>query len=601
MAPLLTFSTVSKRFGATQVFDDLSFSIEEDERLGILGPNGAGKSTLLKLMLASDEQDSGEIIRRKDLRVSYVAQEATFSEEATAEQLAEESAQAAAISVAEHGAIVSTAFGRFGIDYGASKVSELSGGQRKRLQLALAYCEVPDLLLLDEPTNHLDIESILLLERVLNEGDIPWVAVSHDRWFLENAPSRVAEVSREYESGILIADGRYRHFLERKGAYRASAEKSLASFENKVRQEKAWLRQGAKARSTKSKHRTERSYEMMDELSMVRARSKRSQVDLEFQFSERKTKRLVELSNIHAGYDETKVLSGVNFKLLAGQALGVLGRNGTGKTTLMRLLCGEIKPQMGTVKLATDLSVSYFKQIDAGFEASIPLKDVLAPESDSVVFQGQTLHVSSWAKRFTFSFDQLNQPFGTLSGGEKARARVARLMLESPDLLILDEPTNDLDIETLEMLEESLISFRGAIVLVSHDRFLLNRVCTGFLGLDGEGGAKMYAEYAQWEREEFSPPPTKTKQAREKSAPTARTSKSSKRLSYMEQREFDSIEETILETEEKVTTLEDMLSQQEVQADAERLRKLCAELDEAHLEVERLYARWQELEQKQTI
>ncbi len=599
MTPLVTFSDVSKRFGALQVFENLSFSIEEGESLGVLGPNGAGKSTLLKLIAFNEDLDSGEILRRKALRVSYVAQEAIFPEDSNAEQLADDIAERAAISTAERHALVHAAFSRFAIDYTQSPVRELSGGQRKRLQIALAYCEVPELLLLDEPTNHLDIEAILQLERILREGDLAWIAVSHDRWFLENAPLRVAEVSREYESGILLCDGSYSEFLKRKEEYRASAEKSLNSFENKVRQEKAWLRQGARARSTKSKHRIERSQEMMESLSLVRARTQRAKTDMEFQFSERKTKRLIEIKNVDVGYGQDSILKEVNLKLLAGEALGVLGRNGSGKTTFMRLLSGELTPQKGTIKQAPDLALSYFQQIDQGYELQTPLKDVLAPESDSVVYRGKVLHVQSWAKRFAFSFGQLQQPFGSLSGGEKARARVARLMLESPDVLILDEPTNDLDIETLEVLEESLVTFQGAIVLVSHDRFMLNRVCTHFLGLDGRGGSKTYADYEQWERETSEPLVAKKVPTKQASEPKQRSSKSSKRLSYMEQREFDAIEEAILAQEEKVSSLEKLLSAPEVQADSQRLAQHCAELDRAQLEVERLYARWQELTLKQ--
>lgn len=601
MAPLITFSDVSKRYGARQVFEGLSFSIEEGESLGVLGPNGAGKSTLLKLIASQDELDEGEILRRKGLRVSYVAQEAVFAEELRAEQIAESVAEQSAISTAERHALVHTAFSRFAIDYSQSPVRELSGGQRKRLQIALAYCEVPDLLLLDEPTNHLDIEAIVQLEQVLRENDLAWIAVSHDRWFLENAPSRVAEVSREYEGGVLFCEGSYSEFLKRKEEYRASAEKSLHSFENKVRQEKAWLRQGARARSTKSKYRIERSQEMMESLSLVRARSKRAKTEVEFQFSERKTKRLIELKNVDVGYQEQAVLKDLNLKLLAGDALGVLGRNGSGKTTFMRLISGELAALKGTLKHAPDLAISYFQQLDKGDEQNTPLKDVLAPESDSVVYRDKVLHVQTWAKRFAFTFEQLQQPFGTLSGGEKARARVARLMLESPDVLILDEPTNDLDIETLEILEESLVSFQGAIVLVSHDRFMLNRVCTTFLGIDSQGTSKSYADYEQWEREMNALPGSKKAPAEPKDSTPApkRSSTRSKRLSYMEQREFDAMEEQILAQEEKVTSLESELSTPKVQGDSQRLQELCAELDQAQLEVERLYSRWQELSEKQ--
>lgn len=595
--PLVSLSGVSKRFGAQSLFQGLSFGIRNGERLGIIGPNGAGKSTLLRIIAALEEPDEGSVVRQRGLRISYAAQTAEFPGDKTLLEHARDTAHALSISEAEGERLARTALAEMRLDQVNLPIGMLSGGQKKRLQLALALCEAPDLLLLDEPTNHLDIESIIELEQLLRKASYSWVMVSHDRWFLENAVSRVAEINCCYNDGLLMCGGSYGDYLRRREAVVDAQEKQQESLENRVRNEQAWLRQGAKARSTKAKNRVSKAYALMESLSLLRSRQQETAVSLSFQNSQRKTKKLVEMTNVSRGFENKKIISALDLKILSGQTLGVLGRNGSGKTTFLRLLTGELKPEVGVVTHATDISISHFCQFEKEISSDTPLRYVLAEEGDSVVFRGRSVHVASWARRFQFTFEQLEQPYGALSGGEQARARIARLMLESPDLMVLDEPTNDLDIQTLELLEQSLIDFGGALVLVTHDRFMINRVCTRFVGLDGQGQALLYADYEQWEREVLNP--TNPKQSVGKNQPAPAGPKtSSNRLSYIEQREYDAMEQTIQSAEAEAAELEQLLNAPEVQVDNEKLQETCARLDQAQKRVEALYKRWEELERQ---
>ena len=599
MSTLITLSNVSKRHGVQTLFDGLSLTLSDSERLGIIGPNGAGKSTLLKVIADLTDIDSGTVLRKNDVRVSYAAQTAEFEDESLAVlEAALHAASRYAPGPAEQERLARSALSMMDIDFFDAAVASLSGGQRKRLQLALCLTENPDLLLLDEPTNHLDIEAIQALEQFLSRLRCPWIVVSHDRWFLENAVSRIAEVNPRFPGGIFVVDGGYGTYCERREQYVTALANQQDSLANVVRNETAWLRQGVKARGTKAKHRIDKAHALIESLETVRARGRGKAVGLEFEASDRKSKRLITFHSVHKQFGEKVILQKFDMVLAAGQALGVLGLNGSGKTTFVKLLSGELQPDSGTIKHAVDLTVAHFSQFDTAISADeeLPLKFVLSENGENVIYRGSELHVASWARRFKFSFDHLQQPYRSLSGGEKARARLARLMLQTPDVLVLDEPTNDLDIETLEMLETSLIEFTGAVVLVTHDRFMINRVCSSFLGLDGSGNALPYAEYEQWEREVLLAKPEATKavsaELREKPAQQV---VAKKKLGYLEQRELDGMEAAISSAEQSVEGIQRRLSA----AEPADLQTLCEELAVAQKRVETLYLRWEELEAKQ--
>jgi ATP-binding cassette subfamily F protein uup len=593
LPPILNAQGISKSFGADPLLRDVNFTIEERARIGLIGPNGSGKSTLLGILAGEIEPDSGEIATRKRTRLSYVAQQSEFAPGTTVRAVLEASLTRIAAPPSEWEGRIGETLGRTGFADFAADASRLSGGWRKRLAIAEALVQQPDVLLLDEPTNHLDLSGIEWLEGLLNTSLFACIVVSHDRYFLENVATETVELNRAYPDGMLRVNGNYSTFLVKKEAFLEAQVKHQDALANRVRTEIEWLRRGPKARTTKSKARIDRAHELIGELAEVSGRNRTATASIEFSATDRQTKRLVELENLQYGFAGRTLFSGLNFVLTAGMRIGLVGPNGSGKTTLLRLLRGEIEPLDGSIKRATALRTVYFDQ-NRILEPDVTLRRALAPDSDSVVYQDRVIHVASWAARFLFSGDQLNQPIGRLSGGERARVLIARLMLEPADLLLLDEPTNDLDIPTLEILEESLLEFRGALVLVTHDRYMLDRVCTSVLGLDGRGGAERFADYSQWDAwQRPSQQDTKPSATQEK-----RNTSSRRKLSYLEAREFAGIEDRVTAAEEKVAREREVVEDPGVATDAVRLQAALHAMEQAQSTLDELYARWAELEAK---
>ena len=421
------------------------------------------------------------------------------------------------------------------------------------------------------------------------------VLVSHDRYFLENVPTAVAELNRVYPDGMLQVPGSYSTFLEKKAEYLHAQAKRQDALENRVRTEMEWLRRGPKARATKAKARIDTAYEMIGELADLKNRAFKASADIDFIATDRKTKRLIHLEQVGHGFNGRMLFENLNFTITAGTRVGLVGANGSGKTTLLRIFRGETDPLQGAVERADGLRVVYFDQMRT-LDPNVTLRRALAPDSDSVIYRDRVIHVASWASRFLFTSDQLGQPIGRLSGGERARVLIANLMLEPADVLLLDEPTNDLDIPTLEILEESLLEFSGALVLVTHDRYLLDRVSTIVLGLDGNGRVERFADYSQWEVWKAEQKQPKLKPV---SAASPRSAPSKKRLSYIENREYETIQDRIAQAEQALQEKRDSLQDAEVVKDGRLLDKTFREMEEAQKAVDELYSRWAELEEKQ--
>jgi ABC transport system ATP-binding/permease protein len=596
LPPILNAQGISKSFGADPLLRDVNFTIEERARIGLIGPNGSGKSTLLGILAGEIEPDSGEVATRKRTRLSYVAQQSEFAPGTTVRAVLEASLKRIAAPAAEWEGRIGETLGRTGFEDFAADASRLSGGWRKRLAIAEALVQQPDVLLLDEPTNHLDLSGIEWLEGLLNTSLFACIVVSHDRYFLENVATETVELNRAYPDGLLRVNGNYSTFLLKKEAFLEAQVKHQDALANRVRTEIEWLRRGPKARTTKSKARIDRAHELIGELAEVSGRNRTATASIEFSATDRQTKRLVELEDLQYGFAGRALFSDLNFVLTAGMRIGLVGPNGSGKTTLLRLLRGEIEPLDGSIKRATALRTVYFDQ-NRILEPDVTLRRALAPDSDSVVYQDRVIHVASWAARFLFTGDQLNQPVGRLSGGERARVLIARLMLEPADLLLLDEPTNDLDIPTLEILEESLLEFRGALVLVTHDRYMLDRVCTTVLGLDGRGGAERFADYSQWEAWQRLP----QQEAKSPAPQEKRTNAPKKKLSYLEAREFAGIEDRVMAAEELVARERELVEDPAVATDAVRLQAALHAMEQAQSTLDDLYARWAELEAKNQL
>jgi ABC transport system ATP-binding/permease protein len=600
---ILNARSLAKSYGANPLFQNVSFTVSEGDRIGLIGPNGSGKSTLLGILAGRVDPDEGELAVRKRARMSYVAQESQFVVGKTARQVVEEAMGRSAVPEDQRANRMAAVMGRAQFEDFDVEAASLSGGWRKRLAIAEALVQAPDVLLLDEPTNHLDLAGIEWLESELETGSFACVVVSHDRYFLENVATEMSELSRVYPDGILRVHGNYSQFLVKKEEFLHAQGKRQEALENLVHNEIEWLRRGAKARTRKSKARIDKAHELMGELADLNARTRSGTARIDFSASERQTKRLIELQKVGYSIDGRRLFQELDFILTAGMRLGLVGPNGSGKTTLLRLLRGEAVPDEGEVRRADALRVVYFDQ-NRPLDLDATLRRALAPDSDSVIYQDRVIHVASWAARFLFTGEQLNQPVGRLSGGERARVLIAQLMLQPADVLLLDEPTNDLDIPTLEILEQSLLEFRGALVLVTHDRYMLDRVSTTVLGLDGLGGAERFADYAQWEAWQEERMETSKAGSLDRKPPTpvnsaASVSPTKKKLSYLEAREYATIEERIAQAEQLLKTREAAAEDPAIVSDATALLRAHAEMEEARKALDRLYARWHELEEKQ--
>ena len=601
MPPIVNAQKIGKAYGASPLFQDISFTISEGDRIGLIGPNGSGKSTLLGILSGSIEPDSGEVAIRRHTRLSYVIQESQFQPGETVRSVVMKALERSAVSQAERSGRLFETLGRAGFEDFDLEAAALSGGWRKRLAIAEALVQKPDVLLLDEPTNHLDLEGIEWLEALLHAESFACVVVSHDRYFLENVATQTVELSRAYPEGLLRVPGNYSSFLEKKEEFLLMQEKHQESLENRVRNEIEWLRRGPKARTTKAKARINTANQLIADLADLNARTRTASARIDFSATDRKTKRLLELDRVSYAFGDRKLFAGLDFIFTAGKRVGLVGPNGSGKTTLLRLLRGEMQPTGGEIRRADFLRVVYFDQ-NRVLDPEVTLRRALAPDSDSVIYQDRVVHVASWASRFLFTGEQLNQPVGRLSGGERARVLIAQLMLQPADLLLLDEPTNDLDIPTLEILEETLLEYPGALVLVTHDRYMLDRVSTMVLGLDGRGGAESFADYMQWEAwQSESKLPARTaggESAAAKPAPAA-DAPVKKKLSYMEAREFATIEERIAQAENVLQEKRVAAEDPNIATDAHKLLEAHAEMEQAQKTVDQLYARWAELEGKQ--
>ena len=592
---LVSLQDVAKAYGAAPLFEHLSLGLFEGDHVGLVGPNGSGKSTLLRILAGLEDPSAGTRAARKQLRIGYVPQDPAFEEGATVGSVLRRALGREHLEPHEVEGRVAVVSGKAGFGGLEQDARTLSGGWRKRLAVARALVGAPELVLLDEPTNHLDLDGILWLEELLAREPEGFLAVSHDRYFLEAVAGRVIELNRAFASGLLDVRGPYSRYLEKKDETLAGQAAYQESLRNRVRDELEWLSRKARARTRKAQARIDEAHRLQEELLFLDERAKTATAGLEFAATERRTKRLLVARGLGKSYGGRVIAGGLDLVLGPGMRLGLVGANGSGKTTLLRLLAGAEPPDAGTVEHALNLRVVTFDQHRSRLDPAVSLKRTLAPSGDSVVFQGRSLHVAGWAKRFLFRPEQLDTPVGRLSGGEQARAVMARLMLEPADLLLLDEPTNDLDIPTLEVLEESLLEFAGALVLVTHDRYLLDRVSTRILALDGRGGAVFFADYDQWqaEREARQAPPV----ARPKRQPTA-PGERPRKLGYLEQREWDEMERRILAAEQRLSECREEVADPAVAADQLAVQQRLGELQAAQAEVDRLYARWAELEAK---
>lgn len=600
MSILLSVQGVTKSYGQRPLFADLTLELRVGERLGLIGPNGAGKTTLLKVLAGLESVDSGTRSIRRDTRLGYLAQDDWFEPGQSIRDVMLSALADDHLDEHERETQATITLTQVGFDDHEQRADTLSGGWKKRLSLARELVKRPDFLLLDEPTNHLDLQGVVWLEKLLRSSSFGYLVVTHDRAFLRATADEIIEVNRIFPDGIFRAPGSYDDFADRRDEFLESQAKQERSLANQVRRETDWLAHKARARTRKASSRIEEAGRRREELAELKYRNAAaSSAGIDFVATGRQTGKLLNATAISKsiGDDRRLLFAGLDLMLTPGIKLGLLGPNGSGKSTLLRVLAGQIPPDSGTIVRADGLRTVMFEQGRSTLDQNATLQESLCPNGDMVLYRDRPMHVAAWAKQFLFRAEQLNGRISDLSGGEQARIRIAQLMLQPADLLLLDEPTNDLDIPALEVLEDSLAEFPGAMVVVSHDRDLLDRLCTEVIGLDGRGGSATYGSVAQWLAavERLGTVEKESKVAK----PETIKAPKPKKLSYREQQELEKMEGNIHAAEQLVAERQAAV---ELAAVGGHLVLLdaCKALDEAQRTVEALYARWQELEAKKS-
>jgi ATP-binding cassette subfamily F protein uup len=631
---VVSLSSAQLAFGHHALLDHAEFSLETGERVGLIGRNGTGKSSLLKIISGRQKLDDGLLVQQQGLRIAYVEQEPQFDPEMSVYDAVAEGLGDLPALLKEYDELT----GQFGgdnddalmermhdiqlrLDAGDAwnlknkveqtldrlnlgpdaKMNTLSGGMKKRVALARALVAAPDVLLLDEPTNHLDFSSIMWLEGLLRDFKGSILFITHDRSFLDNVATRIIELDR---GRLTSYPGNFSTYQVRKAEQLQIEEIENAKFDKFLAQEEVWIRKGVQARRTRDEGRVRRLERLREQRSA--RRELQGQVRLEVGSGERSGKIVAELDNVSKSYGEKSIVRDFSSILMRGDKIGLIGSNGAGKTTLLKLILGEETPDVGTIKQGTKLQVAYFDQMRAQLNEEASLADTIAPGSDWVEINGQRKHVMSYLGDFLFAPERARSPVRTLSGGERNRLLLARLFAKPANVLVLDEPTNDLDIDTLELLEELLEDYAGTVFLVSHDRMFLDNVVTQVIVAEGQGKWKEYVGgYSDWERVRDAAQPTAAaKKAASAPAPAAAAvtaaevpAAKAKKLSFKEQRELEELPKLIAKLEDEQSALNITLSDpdfyKKTPAEAKRVNTRIAEIEE---ELMTALERWEQIE-----
>jgi len=596
---LITLTNAQLAFGHHALLDGTDLTIQQGERIDLIGRNGAGKSSLLKVLDGRVHLDDGEVMQMSGLKVATVEQEPELDSDTTvldwlcADYIDKEDWERPAIA----GALID----QLGLDPEA-KIGGMSGGTRKRVALARALADRPDLLLLDEPTNHLDFDGILWLQKALIDARCSLVVITHDRRFLDEVATRIVELDR---GRLYSFPGNFSQWQSRKAEMLEAESQQQARFDKFLAQEEVWIRKGVEARRTRNEGRVRR----LEQLRRERAQRRERMGNVRMAVSEggRSGKLVAELKGVSHQFGERVIVRDLSTTIMRGDRIGLIGPNGAGKTTLLRIILGELKPSSGSVRLGTNITVGYFDQMRARLDETATLAETINPGSEWVEIGNQRKHVMSYLEDFLFPPARSMSPVSTLSGGERARLALARMFARPTNVLVLDEPTNDLDIETLELLEELLQDYSGTVLLVSHDRAFLDNVVTQTLVAEGDGVWQEYAGgYEDWvvqrksaeAAEPVNKAPTTKAPSNEKAAkPRERSAKSTGRLTNWEERELSSLPDKIAEIEQQQEALTAELADPALYQDQpERVQELNDALAELEEKLSQLFDRWEELE-----
>jgi ATP-binding cassette subfamily F protein uup len=629
--PLIRFDEVSMAFGEQKILREASFVLEEGERVCLIGRNGAGKSTLLKLLTGEYHADSGDIQYLQDLRISQLRQELpqsldksvnTVIREGLAElvawmqeyeRLASEELNETGLRELEHLQANIDAVGGWKIDQIVETIitqldlpknklmSELSGGWRRRVMLGQALVSKPHVLLLDEPTNHLDISTIEWLEHRVRSYKGSVIFITHDRDFMQKLSTRILEIDR----GKLVSwTGNYKKFLQMKEAAIEEEDRNNALFDKRLAEEEVWIRRGIKARRTRNEGRV-RALEGLREIHSQRIK-RQNKVKIHIEESEQSGKKVITAHKLSYAYGEEVLLKDFSIKVSRGDRIGLIGNNGVGKSTLLKLLLGHLEPQAGTVKLGTNLEVAYFDQMRRELDESKTVMEYVGEGKDYLNLAGKQRHVVGYLKNFLFTPKRSMTLIKSLSGGERNRVLLAKLLTRPANLLVLDEPTNDLDVEMLEVLEERLVNYDGTLIIVSHDRHFLDNVVTSVLVFEGDGKLQQYVGgYSDWARrgKELLIKDIQTSSAKNTAAGSESNLKTtkSKKLSYKLQREYDMLPGQIETLEEKLEKLNKAIANPDFYSqDYTETEPVLNDLSNTQNELDIVMQRWLELEEMQS-
>ncbi len=588
----LGLQEVELTLAGTLLFDGISLQIEEQDRLCVVGRNGAGKTTFLRLLAGQLTPDRGVLSRRQGLRLALVEQEIPESQGTAWEVALQDNPVPQGVEEWEHHRQITSALTRFHIDPQVS-FSSLSGGSRRRVLLARAFSSNPDILLLDEPTNHLDIETIRLLEDALVQAQFAVVFVTHDRAFARRLSNRIAELDRG--KLVTFACG-WEEFQERRAAQLEAEERQWADFSKKLTQEEAWLRRGVKARLSRDEGRVKA---LLKKREIWKNRRQRwGNVQFRLTEAPRSGDLVCEMQEVSFGWQGAPLFQGVNVTIERGDRVGLIGPNGSGKTTLLRLILGELEPQSGTIRRGAQLAPLYFDQLRSQLVLDRSVADNVGDGYDTVTSQGRQVHVLGYLERFLFSPERARVPVSVLSGGERNRLLLAKLFTKPSNLLVLDEPTNDLDVETLDLLEALLVEYEGTVLLVSHDREFLDRAVTSTLSLSGQQVIETPGGWSDWLAfQERSGPAQKMEKNAESVASERKISEKPRKLTWNQQKELETLPIQIAELEEQQKSLYEELAKPELyQAGAEQAQEKNTLLVHVTQKLEQAWGRWQELE-----
>lgn len=600
---LISTYKLEKSFAGKPLFKNVSLGIEDGDRVGLVGPNGAGKSTLLKILAGQMETDGGEVTAKKGLRLGFLEQTPLFKPQETI-------LDAVLSKCADHHESLASAYewmarlelSQFGEQF---LVEDLSGGWKKRVALARELVRDPELLLLDEPTNHLDVTSILWLEDFLSRAPFATLIITHDRLFLQRTTNKIFDLDPKNPNYLLSVKGGYLEYLEAKEQLLQAQEQREVVLKNTLRRETEWLRRGAKARQTKQKARIERAGDLKEDVQDLSVKNAARKVKIEFKETERNPQKLIALDQVTKAYNGRVLFKDFSYLVNPKTRLALLGDNGSGKSTLIRIFLGEERPDSGTVTQADKLKIAYFEQNRETLKPKESVLKNICPDGDYVHYQGQYVFARSYLERFLFNRQQMDLPVEKLSGGEQSRLRIAQLMLNEAQVLILDEPTNDLDVATLSVLEDSLKEFNGAVILVTHDRYFMDQVASQIIAfhknLDGSTTLENFAGYLQWEEwfeEQKAIQAAETKREIELKKAEVKGSNKPVKLSFKEKFELENIESEILGLEEKLEALQKESVSPEVVSQASKVQELYQQISDLQSLIEKRYARWAELEKK---